>query len=128
MVKKRMAGRGKRSKEKERQWRKTLAEQRRSGESVRGFCRERGLQETSFYWWRRQIERRDREAEVPRSKALPAEASVLAPVVVMGERDELTRSVAIEIEFRGGTVVRVLGNTTGEQLGMVLGVLERSRC
>jgi hypothetical protein len=34
------------------QWRQRIAEQERSGVSVRRFCKEQGLGEQSFYWWR----------------------------------------------------------------------------
>lgn len=133
MVQKQMLGRGKRGGGKEQQWREILGEQGQSGESVRAFCRERGLKEAAFYWWRREIERRDREAEEPRSKALLAKASVLAPVVMVEEvcREKTKNSerlAAIEIVLRCGTMVRVSNNATREQLGMVLDVLERSRC
>lgn len=46
-------------------WRRRLADQRRSGLSVRQFCRERGLTETSFHYWKMEIARRDREAAPP---------------------------------------------------------------
>jgi hypothetical protein len=50
MVKNQMGRRGKRNGDKERQWREILGEQGQSGESVRGFCRERGVKEAAFYW------------------------------------------------------------------------------
>jgi hypothetical protein len=133
MVEDRAGGRRGHDKEKERKWRGMLREFGRDTQSVRGFCRERGLKEAAFYWWRREIGRRDREAEEPRSKALPAEASVLAPVVMVEEvcrekKEESERLAAIEIVLRGGTMVRVANGTTREQLGMVLDALERSRC
>ena len=44
---------------KEKFWRKTIADARGSGRSVREFCRERGLKETLFYSWRRELKTRD---------------------------------------------------------------------
>jgi hypothetical protein len=41
------------------QWRERIAEQERSGVSVRLFCRERGLTEYSFYAWRRRLRQQD---------------------------------------------------------------------
>jgi hypothetical protein len=98
---------------------------------VRAFCRERGLKEAAFYWWRREIERRD--AETTQAEALPSRMPMLAPVVMVEEvcRDKTKDSeklAAIEIVLHGGTVVRVSNNSTREQLGMVLDVLERPRC
>ena len=37
------------------QWRERIAEQERSGMSVRRFCKERGLAEHSFYVWRKRL-------------------------------------------------------------------------
>lgn len=132
MVEDRAGGRRGHDKEKERKWRGMLREFGRDTQSVRAFCRERGLKEASFYRWRQIVGRR--EAKEPRSKALLAEASVLAPVVMKVEevcRDktkEFEKLAAIEIVLRGGTVVRVPRDSTSEQLGMVLNALERSRC
>jgi len=36
-------------------WRRWIAAQEASGESVRQFCREHGLGEPSFYTWRRRL-------------------------------------------------------------------------
>jgi len=44
------------------EWNGLLDEARRAGgllPSIRGFCRDRKLRETSFYWWRRELAIRD---------------------------------------------------------------------
>jgi hypothetical protein len=41
---------------KEAEWRERIAEQQRSGISVKRFCRERGLTEYSFYSWRKRLQ------------------------------------------------------------------------
>jgi len=38
-------------------WRQVVAQQERSGQSVRGFCQERGMSEPSFYAWRKRVRR-----------------------------------------------------------------------
>ena len=38
------------------QWRALIDQQQTSGMSVRGFCQRAGLNETSFYAWRRRLE------------------------------------------------------------------------
>ena len=43
----------------ERRWRHAMAEQSRSGLSVRAFCRQRNLLESRFFSWRRELRRRD---------------------------------------------------------------------
>jgi len=120
-------GRWRRDGNKERVWRERIAEQQRGEESVRAFCRKRGLREASFYRWRRVIRLRDREAGS--RDATP----VLAPVVVVDEplSEAASRSPAatsIEIVLGDGTTVRVPPGSTREQLLAVFAVLESTRC
>jgi transposase-like protein len=123
MFEDRVVARGKRDEAKEQEWREVLGEYRQSGQTVRAFCRERGLNEASFYRWRQVIDRRDADAT-------QTEAS-LASVVLVEDRDNessYSGPTAIEIVLCGGTVVRVPHDSTSEQLEMVLDALERSRC
>ena len=46
---------------KERYWRQQLARWQKSGLSIRSFCREQKISETSFYAWRRELIIRSRE-------------------------------------------------------------------
>lgn len=46
----------------ERQWRERLAQWQASGLSVRAFCLRRGLVETAFYYWKRELRARDAAA------------------------------------------------------------------
>ena len=111
---------------KERKWRGLIAEQRRSGRTVRAFCRTRGLGESLFHYWRGQIELRDR-ARGDRPKAAP----ILTPVVVVdGPSDDSKgrASAAIEIVLKEGTTVRVPADSTREHLATVLSALERAGC
>jgi hypothetical protein len=41
--------------DKQKYWRKLIAEQESSGQKARPFCRERGIGEYSFYKWRRRL-------------------------------------------------------------------------
>jgi transposase-like protein len=103
---------------KERAWRETIAEQQQSGQSARAFCRKKRLNESSFYYWRKQIRLRDRKAGGKKDR-LP----VFAPVVVVDEP-----AAAIEIVLGDGCTVRVPPHATHEQLDMVLAALESGRC
>lgn len=40
-------------------WRKLIAEQESGGRQVRQFCRERGITEPSFYYWRMRLRKRE---------------------------------------------------------------------
>src|SRR3954469_13827139 len=55
----REAGRCRRDRQKEAFWREAVSRQRRSGLGVRAFCEGEGLKATAFYFWRREIGRRD---------------------------------------------------------------------
>ena len=73
-------GRARRDGGKQQRWRDAIAEQQLGGESVRDFCRQRGLPTSSFYHWRKKIGLMARSVQGKR-KTLP----VLAPVVVVDE-------------------------------------------
>jgi len=40
-------------------WRKLIAEQEASGETIRAFCKERGVGDHSFYFWRKRLRKRE---------------------------------------------------------------------
>jgi len=114
---------------KERRWRALLDQHRRSGQSVRAFCQSHKLHETSFYYWRRELALRDREAasgEAASQEAVPRTSPALAPVVVI---EELGAPAApIEIVRTDGVTIRVPADATREQLVLVLDALEQARC
>jgi transposase-like protein len=70
------------------QWRARIAEQQRSGLSVRRFCKERQIAEHSFYAWRRRLREQGsvRFALVERGPAQPDAQASLELVLVTGER------------------------------------------
>ncbi len=72
------------------QWRERLAEQQRSGWSVRQFCKEQGLAECSFYAWRKRLRGQGpvRFALVERGAVRPGSATEasLELVLASGER------------------------------------------
>jgi len=51
----------------ERSWRQRLRQFERSGLSVRQFCRAEGVEEYTFFWWRRELAKRDRMRDTVRS-------------------------------------------------------------
>ena len=128
-----MAGRGKRDGGKERFWRRTLRLWRRSGLSVRAFCAEHGLTESSFYSWRRIIAERDQESARVRAKPEPRPKSVSdataddAPVFVPLRVIEASAQRALEVVLERGRVVRVLRGFDAATLRQLLAVLEEER-
>src|ERR1022692_1414044 len=118
-----MAERGKRDGGKERFWRRTLRQWRRSGLSVRAFCGEHGLAEASFYAWRRIIAERDREGSRVAGghrDAAPDDAPVFVPLRVI----DVSTQVAFEVVLERGRVVRVLRGFDAATLRQLLAVLE----
>ena len=127
-----MAGRGKRDGGKERCWRRTFRQWRRSGLSVRAFCAEHGLAEPSFYAWRRIVAERDQEsarvrAKPERSVRRAASASDDAPVFVPLRVIDVATQAAIEVILERGRVVRVLRGFDTETLRQLLAILEEER-
>jgi transposase-like protein len=54
-----MAKRKKRDGQPEAHWRRMVRGQGQNGLSIREFCRRNNLRESAFYFWRRELERRD---------------------------------------------------------------------
>ena len=79
------------------QWRERIAEQERSGLSVRRFCKEQGLTEYSFYAWRKRLRKKEpvRFALVERGTARqePAMEAGLELVLASGERLRISTGV-----------------------------------
>src|SRR5579862_3548049 len=104
----------------ERRWRDALRRFARSGLGVRAFCGREMLAESAFYFWRREIARRDAEMPKPARPAqrrLPPPAFL--PVRVVNRSapgasikletadDCTTRDASIRLELAGGRVLRL---------------------
>ena len=76
-------------------WRRVLARWRRSGLSVRAFCRAEGISEPSFYLWRRKLDQAD-----PKKPAF-------LPVHVVTEEAKPPATRDIEIVLANGRCLRV---------------------
>jgi len=84
-----------------------LARWKRSGLSVATFCQAEGLNSATFYWWRRELNRRDQ----PKSAFLPvhvlaekAGSSVAGVEVVLGNG----RCVRVGVGFDPDTLVQIV--------------------
>ena len=79
---------GERSATKADQWRERIAEQQRSGMSVRQFCRQQGLAEHCFYGWRKRLRTEGplRFALLAPTGAALATGSTVELVLPTGER------------------------------------------
>jgi transposase len=93
-------------------WRQAVARWKRSGLSVRAFCGAEGLNPMTFYWWRRELTRRDQ----PQPSFLP--------VHVLAETIEPS-TVGIEVVLANGRSVRVGTGFDPHTLVRVVELLER---
>jgi hypothetical protein len=89
-------------------WRQQIAEHEKSNQSVREFCRQRGLNEHSFYMWRQRLR------EQPVSFAL-----------VETRTSNAAANQPIEIVLAGGERIRVPADAASLQL--VLNTLRQIR-
>jgi hypothetical protein len=108
---------------KEQSWRRAIADQARSGLSVRAFCKREDLEPWNFHWWRKALAHRDREVPPPRTVRRPnsmAETpvpSAFLPVrVVQDAAKPMAAMTPIEILLPAGTTVRVTKGCKREAL------------
>jgi len=135
-----MARKGERDPERERFWRAVLKRREQSGLSVKAFCLRQRLSEASYYFWRRELARRDREQRSPRRHkgaffpALPATANKppVASQPLFRELAILSEPASVdgglEILLPDGCRVRVPSRVDRQLLADVLGALEARRC
>lgn len=127
---------GRRDAGKERFWRSMVACWRRSQPAtVRDFCAEHGLAEQSFYWWRRTLTQRDRQAR-PRTASEPCQREGRRPaderptarfVPVRIVSPVGTLSADLQIVLSSGHVVRVPTGFDAATLRQLLAILQEER-
>lgn len=76
-------------------WADVIAAQESSGQTVRGFCRERRIGEHSFYVWRKRLRR---------SGSKPVKFALVETKAASAEK---AAGVAMEIDLADGTRLRV---------------------
>jgi transposase-like protein len=107
---------------KESRWRKLLSLQDCSSLTVRAFCEREDLKETAFYFWRREIRRRDRQSADRQTPALsfvelhaaPMPVAVAATERACRDFGELSSSLSLRAE--GSRVEPVLSEAPLELL------------
>jgi hypothetical protein len=103
-------------------WRDTLAAFTASGQGVQAFCQERGLRKPTFYAWRLKLTKRDQQEISPTPARSRSALPGFVPVVV----EPRLRGVeeAIQVELRGGRVMRLPASMPAGRLAEVLHALE----
>jgi transposase-like protein len=87
-------------------WSKLIAEQEACGQKVRPFCRERGIGEPSFYYWRKRL----RKSETVR----------FALIETTRTGGPTSTAVALESVLRSGELLRIGNEVNAATLRMVL--------
>jgi transposase-like protein len=87
-------------------WTKLIAEQEAGGQKVRPFCREHGIGEPSFYYWRKRLRRSD-----------TVQFALLEPVPVA---DTSPTACGLELLLRNGERLRISNRADAATLRMVL--------
>ena len=93
----------------EQQWRERFSRWRRGGMSVASFCDSEGVSESSFYAWRRRLERQEQDT------------SKLEFVELRGVLTGSAAPIVVEV---AGVVVKVPPGFSSEDLARLLAVIE----
>jgi len=104
----------------EQTWRRHIEQHRSSGLTIRVYCAAYQLRETSFYFWRQEIAKRDRE-----SVAQPKSAPAFVPVAVI-DPPAVSNETPIDIHLADGHRVRVRAGCDRVLLADVLALLRQS--
>ncbi len=102
-------------------WRRMIRGQAESGLSIRSWCRRRRLAEPTFYWWRKELSRRDAAGRGP-GGAGPGGGRMFVPVHVV-EESPGAGAGAIEIVLSGQRRIRVTGRVDRQTLTDVLAIV-----
>jgi len=70
-------------------WRQRIAQQEMSGESIRAFCRGRGLKEHDFYGWRQRLLKQSTPVRFALVETKPAEQTVPPIELMLANGDRL---------------------------------------
>lgn len=123
--------------EKEAHWRGLIHDQPGSGLSIRAWCARRRVRESSYFWWRRELARRDGDARTPASRrgsgARPAKFVPVRVTADSSAADAFDLSAAsgslsrIEIVFPDQRCVRLVGPVDRQALSDVLAVVASAK-
>jgi hypothetical protein len=107
--------------EKARHWERTIHEATRSGISILEFCRQRGLQKSQFYWWRRRL-----KARRPR-RILGKQNKRQASFALISDKPGMM-DAGIELVLEGGRRLRISKGVDETTLRTVLAAMGSSEC
>ena len=118
-------------------WRGVFAEQRASGLSHSEFCRQKTISMNAYFWWKRELPRREagrREVRPARRHREGRKISITPSLIPVRIREPeegtsaVSRSQAFEVVFRSGRVLRIPSGFHAEDLRRLISVLESETC
>ena len=112
-------------------WRRIVRQQAASGVTIREFCRQSKLRESSFYFWRKELLRREAAQQRHGGHACPPAMAAFVPVSVTAETTEPAtqedpasiQGGSIEIVLADGRRIHVAPPVDRQALADVLAVL-----
>jgi hypothetical protein len=112
----------------EQTWRQHIERQRASGLTVRAFCSLHKLKATSFFYWKKEIAKRDREADFSKATTTAPIAPAFVSVSIVDspvQRSTNDNGTPIDIRLVDGQRVRVRSGCDRDLLADVLTLLRR---
>jgi len=109
------------SRDRERQWSRTIAAWKQSGQTQAAYCGERGISIHTFRWWKRRLRNAAPSDEHQHDDAL---VTTLVPVTVKGDAP----SEPIEIVVSNDRRIRVSARFDEALLRQVISVVESTPC
>jgi hypothetical protein len=107
--------------EKARHWERTIHEATRSGISILEFCRQRSLQKSQFYWWRRRLKARRPQ------RTFRKQNKGQASFALVSDKPELM-DAGIELVLVGGRRLRISKGVDETTLRTVLSAMGSDEC
>jgi transposase-like protein len=92
-----------------RDWSALISEQEASGQEIRAFCQQRGIDQSSFYRWRKRLRNNQ-----------PVRFAVLEP-----KEEIAARAPSLEVILAGGDRLRMTNGVDAATLRLVLDTLRR---
>jgi hypothetical protein len=108
----------------EQTWRRHVARQRTSGQTIRAYCAAQQVREASFYFWRQVIAKRDRESLAPSRPA--TSAPLFLPVTMIDPPTAPSTATPIDIRLAEGHRIRIRAGCDRNLLTVVLTLLRQS--
>jgi hypothetical protein len=112
-----MMAKRQRDPERERFWRRTFSAWQASGQSIREYCEQHDVTETSFHYWRREL--RQRDAQGLNRRTSPA----FVPVRVIP-----STTVAVKIRCPSGHVVTLSAGDVSVLRGLFAALAPEAPC